>query len=66
MAHAIFVPKKSGELRISIDYRELNKQSIRDSYPLPLPDKMQDRLAGSKVFSMLDLHGGYWQFLGTS
>ena len=61
MAPAVFIPKKSGELRICIDYRELNKLSIRDSYPLPLPDEVQDRLAGSKVFSTLDLHSGYWQ-----
>jgi len=60
MAPAVFVPKKSGELRICIDYRELNKQSIKDSYPLPLPDEVQDRLAGSKIFSTLDLHSGYW------
>ena len=61
MAPAVFVPKKSGEVRICIDYRELNKQSVRDSYPLPLPDEVQDRLAGSKVFSTIDLHSGYWQ-----
>ena len=61
MAPAVFIPKKSGELRICIDYRELNKQSIRDSYPLPLPDEVQDHLAGSKFFSTLDLHSGYWQ-----
>ena len=61
MAPAVFIPKKSGELRICIDYRELNKQSVRDSYPLPLPDEVQDRLAGSKFFTTLDLHSGYWQ-----
>ena len=61
MAPAMFVPKKSGEVRICIDYRELNKQSVRDSYPLPLPDEVQDRLAGSMVFSTIDLHSGYWQ-----
>ena len=49
MAPAVFIPKKSGELRICIDYRELNKLFIRDSYPLLLPDEVQDRLARSKV-----------------
>ena len=61
MAPAVFVPKKSGDLRICIDYRELNKQTTKDAYPLPLPDEVQDRLAGSTIFSTLDLHSGYWQ-----
>ena len=61
MAPAVFVPKKSGQLWICIDYRELNKRTTKDSYPLPLPDEVQDRLAGSTVFSTLDLHSGYWQ-----
>jgi hypothetical protein len=53
MAPAVFVRKKSGEIRLCIDYRELNKNTRKDAYPLPLPDEVQDRLAGSKVFSML-------------
>jgi len=61
MAPAVFVPKKSGQIRICIDYRELNKRTTKDSYPLPLPDEVQDKLAGSKIFSTLDLHSGYWQ-----
>ena len=61
MAPAVFVPKKSGEIRICIDYRELNKKTTKDAYPLPLPDEVQDRLAGSSVFSTLDLQCGYWQ-----
>ena len=61
MAPAVFVPKKSGELRMCIDYRELNKNTTKDAYPLPLPDEVQDRLAGSTVFSTLDLQSGYWQ-----
>ena len=61
MAPAMFVPKKSGDLHICIDYRELNKQTTKDAYPLPLPDEVQDRLAGSTIFSTLDLQSGYWQ-----
>ena len=61
MAPAVFVPKKSGELRICIDYRQLNKQTVKDAYPLPLPDEVQDKLAGCTVFTTLDLHSGYWQ-----
>ena len=40
MAPAVFVPKKSGELRICIDYHQLNKQTVKDAYPLPLPDEV--------------------------
>ena len=61
LAPAVYVPKKSGELRICIDYRELNKRTMKDAYPLPLPDEVQDRLAGAKIFSKLDLQSGSWQ-----
>ena len=61
MAPAVYVPKKSGEIRICIDYRELNKKTIKDAYPLPRPDEVQDKLQGSAVFSILDLQSGYWQ-----
>ena len=55
MAPAVYVPKKSGEIRICVDYRELNKKTIKDAYPLPRPDEVQDKLEGSAVFSILDL-----------
>lgn len=61
MAPAVFVRKKTGELRLCVDYRELNKKTTKDAYPLPLPDEVQDRLAGAKIFSTLDLQCGYWQ-----
>ena len=61
MAPAVCVPKKSGEVRLCIDYRELNKRTVKDAYPLPLPDEVQDRLANSSIFLTLDLQNGYWQ-----
>ena len=61
MALAVFVPKKSGEIRLCVDYQELNKKTVKDAYPLPLPDEVQDCLAGSTLFSTLDLQSGYWQ-----
>ena len=61
MAPAVFVRKKSGEIRLCVDYHELNKKTAKDAYPLPRPDEVQDRLAGSSIFSTLDLHSGYWQ-----
>ena len=44
-----------------MDYRELNKKIIKDTYTLPLPDEVQDRLAGSTIFSTLELQSGFWQ-----
>ena len=61
MAQAMFVKKSSGEIRLCVDYCELNKKTVKHSYPLPLPDEVQDRLAGSTIFSTLDLQSGYWQ-----
>ena len=61
MAPPVFIPKKSGEIRLCVDYRALNKKTSLDAYPLPLPDAVQDRLAGSTIFTMLDLRCGYWQ-----
>ena len=60
-APVLFAPKKDGGLRFCIDYRWLNKKTIRNQYPLPLPEEMYDRLGGSKVFSKIDLRSGYWQ-----
>ena len=53
--------KKTGDIRICVDYRQLNKRTVKDAYPLPRPDEVQDRLAGSTIFSALDLQSGYWQ-----
>jgi hypothetical protein len=60
-APCVFVPKKNGELRICIDYRELNKRTQKNSYPLPLPDEVQDTLGNATVFSKLDCRKGFWQ-----
>ena len=60
MAPAVFVPKTSGQLRICVDYRDLNKRTTKDSYLLALQDEVQNRLAGSTIYSTLDLHSGYW------
>jgi hypothetical protein len=55
----IFVPKKNGKLRLVIDYRELNKITIKDKTPLPLISQIKNRLHGKKWFTTLDLTGAY-------
>ena len=61
MAPAVFIRKKTGDIRIYVDYRKLNKKTIMEAYPLPRPDEVQYRLSGSVMFSTLDLRSGYWQ-----
>ena len=61
-APAVYVPKPSGEIRICVDYVQLNSVTKKDSYPVPRAEGPQQRLAGKQVFSKLDLRSAYWQF----
>jgi hypothetical protein len=56
-----FVEKKDKELRLCVDYRPLNAVTIKNKYPLPHIDILFDQLAGSQVFSKIDLCSGYHQ-----
>nr|CAD1827547.1 unnamed protein product [Ananas comosus var. bracteatus] len=60
-APVLFVKKKDGTLRLCVDYRELNKVTIKNKYPLPRIDDLFDQLQGSKVYSKIDLQSGYHQ-----
>nr|GFB39375.1 reverse transcriptase domain-containing protein [Tanacetum cinerariifolium] len=60
-ALVLFVKKKDRSFRICIDYRELNKLTIKNRYPLPRIDDLFDQLQGSSVYSKIDLRSGYHQ-----
>jgi hypothetical protein len=60
-APVLFVKKKDGTLRLCIDYRQLNKVTVKNRYLLPRIDDLFDQLKGAKVFSNIDLRLGYYQ-----
>ena len=57
----VMVKKKDGTYRFCVDYRKLNKVTIKDSHPLPRTDDTLDALSGSVYFTKVDLSSGYWQ-----
>lgn len=57
----VVVKKKSGEVRLCVDYRKLNMLTIKDAYALPNLEEAFSALAGSKWFSVMDLKSGYYQ-----
>ena len=58
-APILFAKKKDGSLRLCVDYRGLNRLTIKNRYPLPLISEALDRLAGAKIFTKLDLRWAY-------
>ena len=60
-APLVLVPKKGGEWRMCVDFRELNRVTKKDAYPLPLIDSLMRMFEGSSYFSTLDLKAGYHQ-----
>ena len=58
-APILFVKKKDGSLRLCIDYRQLNRATIRNQYPIPRIDELFEQLQGSQVYSNIDLRSSY-------
>ena len=60
-APVLFVKKKDGTLRMCIDYRQINKVTVKNKYPLPRIEDLFDQLKGAGIFSKIDLRSGYYQ-----
>ena len=60
-SNVVLVRKKDGKIRMCVDYRQLNNRTVKDSYALPRIEEIQDTLAGSKYFTVLDMKSGYHQ-----
>ena len=61
-APVLFVKKKDGTLRLCVDYKKLNKMTMKNKYLLPRIDDLFNQLKGASVFSKIDLRSGYHQF----
>lgn len=60
-SNVVLAKKRNEQLRLCIDYRQLNARTIKDNYALPRIDAILEHLAGNKFFSVLDIKAGYYQ-----
>ncbi len=60
-APVLFTPKKDGKLRMVVDYRMINTQTVRDRFPTPTAGDLIAKTRGAKLFSKIDLLSGFHQ-----
>ena len=63
LANVVLIPKKDGKVRVCVDYRDLNKASPKDDFPLPHIDMLVDSTVGHSMLSFMDGFSGYNQIL---
>ena len=63
LSNVVLVPKKDGKVRVCVDFRDLNKASLKDDFPLPHIDLLVDGTAGHSMLSFMDGFSGYNQIL---
>ena len=59
LAPIVFAKMKDGSIKVCVDYRNLNRVTVKNRYPLPLIPELTDRLVGSTIFTKLDIRQAY-------
>ncbi|KAL0414689.1 UNVERIFIED_CONTAM: Retrovirus-related Pol polyprotein from transposon [Sesamum radiatum] len=59
-APVLFVKKKGSSMRLCVGYRQWNRVTMKNKYPMPRMDDLLDQLKGATTFSKIDLRSGYW------
>jgi hypothetical protein len=63
VANLVLVIKKNGEIRLCVDFSNLNRSSLKDNYPLPKMDHVLEKVVGDNIMSMIDGFSGYNQIV---
>ena len=63
LANVVHVPKKDGNVRVCVDFRDLNKANLKDNFPLPHIDMLDDSTTGHSMLSFMDGFSGYNKIL---